>query len=440
MMYRLGQQTKFRRLRRLRYHKGALLSTVGVPLIGLTVLFATNTSQLPKASLHSTRPTALHGQANTADIHTGSAKPAGSGVHVVTSGIVPQPVVGASLLTASCTGLFSPETPGLASASNSELQKLAQYQQVCGGQLAARSSFFVPTPATVAEAQSYASDTIATLEAYAQYHITPLVFMEPDNASGNNLDLTAYSNGAYDAALDTYFADIKAGGVTDAMMGMWVMLPEGNLPEWTSVNPTTFATDVTKVAQFQKKYFPTSQTSIMLDSESYPSATSWNDGAYVSLLPYVQGIPKGLIDSFGLQGFPWAPPANQGGSTLYDPAIYLRTDLAAAAARSLGVSSIWLNTGTFNQMYAGNSAETVTDTPQQRETMLDGVVAAARGLQSQGFTVSVHLFAQDKASDSEGTDWSYWQTPGDSPNTNVFATFVHDLTTANIPLWIFDTY
>lgn len=400
---------------------------------GLTLL-AVYTADTPQAQPPAER-TALHRRTSTG----GTTKPAAGSTETAASSNAVRSAPTSALLTASCDD-FPAATPGLGDAANPTLRKLAQYQQACGGQLAARSSFFVPTPATVTQAQSYATDTIADLKAYVQYGITPLVFMEPDSATGVNLDLTQYRNGAYDSALDAYFADIKAAGVTDTMMGMWVMLPEGNLPEWTSVDPATFVADVTKAAQFQKKYFPASQTSIMLSSETYPSATSWNGGAYVSLLPYVQGMPKGLIDSFGLEGFPWVPPANQGGSSLSNPQVYLRTDLAAAAVRALGISNIWLNTGTFSQMYTGDSAQTVTDTPLQRQAMLNGVLTEARGLQSQGFNVSVHLFAQDKSGDSEGINWSYWQTPGDSSNTSVFEAFANSLDAAHIPLWIFDTY
>jgi hypothetical protein len=322
-----------------------------------------------------------------------------------------------------------------------QLRKLAQYEQLCNGNLIGRSSFFAPTPSTVAAAQSDAADMAAKLKEYAQFGITPLVFLEPDTDNGTDLDLTAYKNGNYDSALDAYFAALKADGVTDSMRGMWVLLPEGNLPVWSSVDPQTFTAVVTKTAQLQKKYFPHSQSSLMLDSESYPSASSWSGGAYTSLLPYVQGIPKGLIDSFGLQGFPWSPPANQPGSSLSDPRVYLRADLAAHAARALGTNNIWFNTGTFHQMYTKNTAETVTATPLQRQAELAGVVTQAKALQSQGFTVAVHLFAQDKASTAEAVDWSYWQvTPSDTPDTVVLTTFVRDLKTANIPLWLFDTY
>jgi hypothetical protein len=345
-----------------------------------------------------------------------------------------------NLLTAPC-GLFPPKNQQLVNAISPELRKLAQYQQACNGNLAERTSFFVSTPITVADAQSDAAAAAAKLKEFAAFGIKSLVFMEPTTDNGTNIDLGLYQSGAYDTALDTYFATLKANGITDDIMGMWVAIPEGNIPVWTSVDPATYVADVTKTIQFQKKYFPASQATILLDSETYPSASSWDNGAYVSLLPYVQAIPRGLVDSFGLQGFPWASPANQEGDVLYSPSVYLRTDLASEAARALGVSSIWFNTGTFNQMYAQTAAETVTASPLQRQEMLNGVVTQASALKQQGFSVTVHLFAQNKANTSEGTDWSYWQSqPDGDANAAVFTTFVHDLTVAGIPLWLFDSY
>jgi hypothetical protein len=414
-----------------------MLAAVGSSITGVPQAFGfgEDASTATHAPSDSTAPASSNPKGKSTD----GKKPPATAKGAIVTASTQASVNSAGLRLASCAG-FSPKTPGLAEAPSSQLRKLAQYQQVCGGQLAGRSSFFVPTPTTVAEAQSYANDIVATLQTYARYGVAPLVFMEPTSAAGPQLDLTQYRNGAYDAALDAYFADIKAAGITDSTMGMWVMLPEANLPEWTSVDPATFAANVTKVAQFQKKYFPASQTAIMLDSKTYPLASSWSDGAYTSLVPYVQSIPKGLIDSFGLQGFPWSPPANAPGPSLDDPKVYLRTDLAAEAARSLGVTNIWLNTGTFSRQHTTTAAETVTMDPAGRQRLLDGALAGAKSLQSQGFTVSMHLFAQDKTTTGEAIDWSYWKTPGDSANTDVFTTFVHDLTAANMPLWIFDTY
>ena len=447
MKYRIGQGVKVGIFQRI--GKGWRVVGGVAGIVVLTVVSIGIITGVPQAfgfdghtvgPTGSTSDTTAKPSSNQRGKNTGSGKPpaiAAKGAIMTSSS--QSSTNSAGLRVASCVGI-SPKTPGLTEASDPKLRKLAQYQQVCGGQPASRSSFFVPTPATVAQAHSYASDIVATLQAYARYGIAPLIFMEPASATGAHLDLVQYQNGAYDGALDTYFADIKAAGITDSTMGLWVMLPEGNLPIWTSVDPATFAASVTKVAQFQKKYFPSSQTAIMLDSKTYPSATSWSGGAYASLVPYVQSIPKGLIDSLGLQGFPWSTPANQSGPNSYDPKVYLRTDLAAEAARSLGVTNVWINTGTFSRQHTNNVAATVTMTPVGRQALLDGALAQVKGLQGQGFAVSVHLFAQDKASVGEAVDWSYWQTPADSANTDVFATFAHDLTAANIPLWIFDTY
>jgi len=444
MVYRMGQRARFYRLRRVGFfwQVQPVLTVLGLCFVSVLGLAASSPQQaLQLVGMHrmSTHKAAGNDKTTTAarNAKAGSSKqpPKNTAASIPTA--TQSAVLG--LRTAGCSD-FPARTPGLATAPSSELQKLAQYEQVCNGRLTQRSSFFVPTPATTVQAQEYANDVVNDLKTYAQYGIAPLVFMEPDTATGDNLDLVQYQNGAYDAALDTYFAAIKAAGVTDAMMGMWVMLPEGNMPSWTSVDPSVFAADVTKVAGFQKKYFPASQTTILLDSETYPSADSWNGGAYISLLPYVQGIPKGLLDSFGLQGFPWSPPANQSGPSLSDPKTYLRVDFAAAAARTLGVSNIWLNTGTFSRAYTNNAAERVADSATQRQAMLGGVVVQAQTLQAQGFTVSVHIFAQDKSVTTEAIDWSYWKIPGDAADTSVFTTFVHDIANSHITLWLFDTF
>jgi hypothetical protein len=397
-----------------------LLSTAAQP----PNLYSVNVNHnMPKVTTTTFRPTGSAHQAAP----TGQVTPSSS------------PTVLPSLQTQSCS-LFPPPTPGLANAVSPELRKLAQYEAVCNGTLAARVSFFVPTPITVPEAQTDADSVAATLKEFASFDVVPLVFIEPVSDSGNNIDLNLYSSGAYDSVLDAYFTELKADGITDTMMGMWVVLPEGNLPIWSTTDPATYAADVTKTIQFQKKYFPDSLSAILLDSESYAAGASWGNGSYVSLLPYVQNIPKGLINSFGLQGFPWTAPANQAANTVYDPKIYLRVDFAAEVAHALGINNIWFNTGTFNRMYTQTAAETVTLSPTQRQSMLNGVLSQAELLQAQGFNVAIHLFAQDKSAASEATDWSYWHDqPGGDSNTAVFTTFVHDITTAGIPLWLFDS-
>lgn len=328
---------------------------------------------------------------------------------------------------------------GLLSAADSQLKRLAQYEQVCGSGIITQLSFFVATPTTIQEARAYAADVATKLREFSDYGITPLVFLEPTTSTGL-VNMADYQSGAYDLVLDTYFAAIKAAQITDAMMGTWVPFPEGNLPVWTSLNPNDFAMSVTKTVTYQKKYFPNSKASILLDTLTYPTASSWSGGRAISLLPYVQTIPAGLIDSFGLQGFPWSPAANEGGPNNGEPHDYLRVDFAVEAARVLHVHDVWLNTGTFSVKYANQPMQRVTVAPEQRLTTLTKVVTQAKTLQSQGFAVSIHLFADDKSHVAEATDWSYWPNGGAdaSPSTYVFKTFVHELQATSVPLWLFD--
>ena len=91
-------------------------------------------------------------------------------------------------------------------------------------------------------------------------------------------------------------------------------------------------------------------------------------------------------------------------------------------------------------MYAGQAGATVTNTPTQRQQMLEKVISLAQAVHSKGFSVEVHLFAENKAAEDEATDWSYWSsTPGDSPHTTVFTTFAYDAYLAGIPIWLFDS-
>lgn len=326
---------------------------------------------------------------------------------------------------------------GLAGSTNPQLRKLADYEKMCGGTIE-RTSFFAPLPTNNEEARSYADDTANTLLAFSRAGISPVVFLEPTQADGSVADVTQYGLGAYDGALSVYFAALKTKGVTDAQMGTWVILPEWNLPEWGSVDPALFTNLVTRTAGLQKQHFPASKASIMLDSQTYPSADSWEEGSYASLVPYVQHIPRGLIDSFGLQGFPWSPPANDNSEALTDPDIYLRIDLAAQAARALGVTEVWLNTGTFSTAYASDDTQRVTITPEKRKQQLSGVTVQAKRLQADGFDVAIHLFAENKAATGEGINWSYG--PAGSPTDAVFKAFAGENRQAAIKLWLYDSH
>jgi hypothetical protein len=336
-----------------------------------------------------------------------------------------------------------PKHAGLALSADPSLRKLAEYENVYGGAVADHLMVFSSLPVDDASAADMAADMSTKLHEFSQTGLKPLVVMEPTN-DGNTLSLNDFAAGKYDAPLKAYFTNLKAHGVTDQMMGVWVHFPEDNIPEWGSTDAGLFKANVTKAAQIQKSVFPKSGASIMLNSQSFRSDdVDRNYGSFTSLLPYVQGLPKGLFDSFGLQGFPWISAANEKEQNkLLSPAQYLNANFAREAAKALGTKNIWFNTGTFQTMYAGDSAKQVTFTASQRQQMLQGVLQQVKVAQRGGYNVSVNVFGYNGTATGEATDWSYWhsgQTAVQAPGQAVFKAFAEQLYQNRAKLWLFDS-
>jgi hypothetical protein len=331
----------------------------------------------------------------------------------------------------------------LALSADPSLRKLSEYEDVYGGAVADRLMVFSSLPVDDASAADMATDMATKLQAFAQSHVKPLVVMEPTN-DGSNLSLDDFAAGKYDASLKQYFLDLKSHGVTDAMMGVWVHFPESNIPEWGSTDATLFKKNILKAATIQKSVFPDSDVSIMLNSQSFRSDdVDRNYGTFSSLLPYVQGLPKGMFSSFGLQGFPWVSAADEKEQNkLLNPAQYLNANFAREAAKALGTKQIWFNTGTFETMYADQAGKTVSYTAAQRQVMLQGVLQQVKVAQRGGYSVSVNMFGYDGSSTGEATDWSYWHTGQDAaqaPGQAVFKSFAEQLAANNAKLWVFDS-
>jgi hypothetical protein len=336
-----------------------------------------------------------------------------------------------------------PKHADLALSPDPSLRKLAEYEDVYGGAVADHLMVFSGLPVDADSAADMATDMSTKLQEFAQQHVKPLVVMEPTN-EGVTLSLDDFAAGKYDAPLKQYFLNLKSHGVTDAMMGVWVHFPESNIPEWGSTDATLFKKNVLKAATVQKEVFPNSQVSIMLNSQTFRSDdTDRNYGTFSSLLPYVQGLPKGMFASFGLQGFPWVSAADEKEQNkLLSPAQYLNANFAREAAKALGTKQIWFNTGTFGSMYTNQPGKTVNYTAAQRQALLQGVLQQVKVAQRGGYGVSVNIFGYDGSSTDEATDWSYWHTGQDAvqaPGQAVFKSFAEQLASNHAKLWLFDS-
>lgn len=331
---------------------------------------------------------------------------------------------------------------GLESAVDPHLQKLSEYQDVCNSFVTERLMIFTDMPKDNIIAAQSAKKMAQTLKEFSQFKVTPIVIIEPVTEWGL-IDFKEFGTGFYDTWINTYFSTLKSEGVTDEQMGIWVPFPEANLPYWNHGNadPQDFSSLVNRYLHGMKKQFPEAQASILLNSATYDKDDfDWENGEYASLIPYVAGIEKGLVNSFGIQGFSWTPPADSSRAGIFDAREYLNARLAMEAADQLGVKEIWFNTGSFSSKYTLDEKITVTITPNKRKDILNGILNEVDTAKSKGYNVWINVFAEDKSNSTEATDWSYWKNPNDreNPHRSVFRDFIVKANEMQLPISLFD--
>lgn len=299
---------------------------------------------------------------------------------------------------------------GLSTSPNPSLRRLGELEQKCNTSATDSLMHFTIMPKDSKVAKELAQQMAQDLVEYSQHSITPIVIVEPDSDWGL-VDFTEFNSGFWDSWIKDYFSELKNQGVTDEMMGVWVPFPEANLPFWNHQNtsPDDFSKAVNRYLGILRAEFPDTKTSILLNSATYETDDyNWADGEYRSLRPYVEDLDPELIDSFGLQGLPWMPPANESGQPIFDPNEYLNSQLAREAADIIGTKTIWFNTGSFAAKYTQDEEIKVIVPADIRKQMLEKVLQEALELKRQGYSVSINLFAEDKSNTPEATDWSYW--------------------------------
>ena len=329
----------------------------------------------------------------------------------------------------------------LSSVVDKNIKMLDKYQEVCQSFVSNKLMYFTGFPKDKSAADNEAKIMASKLKLYNSLNITPLVIVEPYIETGP-MSYKKYLSGEYDKAVDEYFKLLKEQGVTDSIMGTWVPFPESNTPSWDNkdTEPRDFAIAVNKYLGSLKQVFPMAKGSILLNATTYePSDLEYENGDYLSLVPYLQDIDKKLIDSVGIQGFPWVSRANTSRREIFRASEFLQPDYAIEAAQELRTRDIWFNTGSFLSKYSSQPAQKVVISPDDRKSIMSGIVDELKKVQNyqqNQYRVEVNIFAEDKTGVQEDTDWSYLT---DEANKLIFIDFMTKLNELNIKTSIYDS-
>ncbi len=348
--------------------------------------------------------------------------------------LVPDPIVSSVPMEKEAPGAVKcrPEAAlnGLAAAQDGQLRRLAVYQDLCGSRAFDQMMVFTYLPKTKPEAAEMAAKMSLLLNEYYRYGIAPVVIVEPVDENGDLVLFKGIAGGEYDSALGGYFSALKEAGATGSIMGLWVPLPEPNINEWGPDNndPDEYVAAFNRYAGILKNYFSDGRLSVLLDSQTYDQKT----GGYaaVSLEPYLKGLDKTSLSSFGLQAFPDTEK-----DVSYDADFVIDSKLAVESAKQTGVGSVWFNTGTYST--ARSETGDIIDMPAaDRAKILEGILREAAIVKSLGYQTTINLFAEDKSQIDERIDWSYLKTAKDRQTLLDFITRVN---LAGIALSFYDS-
>ncbi|NTW14234.1 MAG: hypothetical protein HGA31_04365 [Candidatus Moranbacteria bacterium] len=297
---------------------------------------------------------------------------------------------------------------GLEKSKLPHLRRLAEYQNMCDSFVTDRMMYFTGFPDSDKRAINLANAVAGQIKEFHRHGVSPIVILEPTTETGGYVRLSKIASGQYDRQLDTFFVQLKKAGVTEDMLGIWVPYPEINIPEWDAAGfkPGDFSTIVNGFFGIMRKHYSHAQGSILMNAASFdPSDTDYAHEQYIRFDQYISGIRPGTVQSFGIQGFPYKPPSGDPDRSAMTTDKFLHPELAVQAAESMGVTSVWLNTGSFASMYSGNGK--LVSSASERSIVMNDILAEAEKLQDQGFRVMINIFAENKSGTSENIDWSY---------------------------------
>jgi hypothetical protein len=357
---------------------------------------------------------------------------------VVNGSDIDTKVVSASPVVGTAQNCSNQAKINLGNSSSTFLKQLKKYQEICGSKAADKFMVFTQIPSTTNSVQPLVNEIVAVLKEFSSYGITPVIIAEPSDGD-IQLSFKDFAKGVFNPVLDKYFAAIKNAGISNEQMGIWVPFPEANIPVWNSIGstPSDFGLLINNYSTSLKKYFPTTQISVLMNYTSFdPSDKQYSNPKIANFDEYLKNIKPGTVNSFGMQGFPWVEPNKSTNVSVSDPQVFLQSANAIKAANQLGVNTIWFNSGTIASKYTQSSNMRVNIKASDRQLINNNKINLFNQVKNAGYKVWVNEFVEDKSNTAEQTNFSYLQTAQDQA---VFKDFAKKLSDNGISLSLFDS-
>lgn len=316
---------------------------------------------------------------------------------------------------------------------NSRIQSINYYKRLNSNLKVKKGMVFINMPSNQQGIDDATSYLASLFKSFQTNKIEPLIVVEPSNENGP-ISFDSIANGEYNNNFDLFFNSLANKYDSTKLNTTWVPFPEPNIPNtWNNNNfdVRSFGYMFNNFSRIQKSNLSNSKSTILLNNKTYDSNDiNWSNGEYKSFTGYIENIDKGLIDSFGIQGFAW----NYSNPTwsLKNAKTIIQSSLLTEAAQTLGLKSIWANTGT-DRFFKDNSIVYEVSNRDRNQINTD-LSSELVKFTSQGYNVEVNLFLEDKLNTNEGRDWSYYTTNEDR---KVFSNFTNSLQRGNVSISIF---
>jgi hypothetical protein len=312
-------------------------------------------------------------------------------------------------------------------------QGLSYYNSLNQGLFASSVMIFIGVGIGPEEIKENVQFVSSRIRAITSTGLKPLIVVEPNSLSQGKLSFNSIAQGKYNKDFTEFFTALQRTGITDSQMGLWCVWPEPNLPNgyWNKEGfiEENFGDMYNNYTSQLKKYFPQTQITILMDAKTYTN-TDYNtaNGRAISWKPYLTKIDKDTVHSIGMQGFTWY--SKDSNDQLADPKDYLPINILIEAAKIIGVSTVWINTG---QAYQSQGTSLTTIPTSQRNRINQELAAQILRLRQTGLNVELNLFLENKIQTPEGVNWSYGNS---SQESQLFSNFISTMQYMEVPIGV----